>query len=100
MHSGYSNPPRFFSARFPAGQGQCAGFSVHTPDGSPMLRSEFDVSLKRLLGFCGYQTSAFKGHSFRIGVATAAALRGGSDAQIRAAGRGTSEAFKKYIRIA
>ena len=31
------------------------------PDGSPMLRSEFDVSLKRLLGFCGYQTSAFKG---------------------------------------
>ena len=70
------------------------------PDGSPMLRSEFDVSLKRLLGFCGYQTSAFKGHSFRIGAATAAALRGESDAQIRAAGRWTSDAFKKYIRIA
>lgn len=70
------------------------------PDGSPMLRSEFDVSLKRLLDFCGYQTTAFKGHSFRIGAATAAALRGESDAQIRAAGRWASDAFKRYIRIA
>ena len=70
------------------------------PDGSPMLRREFDVALKQLLIFCGYQTSAFKGHSFRIGAATAAALRGESDAQIRAAGRWTSDAFRRYIRIA
>ena len=69
-------------------------------DGSPMLRSEFDVSLKRLLSFCGYQTTSFKGHSFCIGAATAAALRGESDAQIRAAGRWSSDAFRKYIRIA
>ena len=60
-------------------------------DCSPMLRSEFDVSLKRLLGFCGYQTSAFKGNSFRIGAATAAALRGEADAQIRAAGKCTTD---------
>ena len=65
-----------------------------------MLRHEFDVSLKRLLEFCSYQTNAFKGYSFRIGAATAAALRGESDAQIRAAGRWTSDAFKKYIGIA
>ena len=70
------------------------------PDGSPMLRRDFDDSLKQLLVFCGYQTSSFKGHSFRIGTATDAALRGESDAQIRAAGRLTSDAFKKYIRIA
>ena len=70
------------------------------PDGSPMLRREFDVALKQLLIFCGYQTSAFKGHSFRIGAATAAALWGESDAQIRAAGRWTSDAFRRYIRIA
>ena len=69
-------------------------------DGSPMLRSEFDISLKRLLSFCGYQTTSFKGHSFRIGAATAAALRGESDAQIRAAGRWSSDAFRKYIPIA
>ena len=70
------------------------------PDGSPMLRREFDDSLKQLLVFCGYQTASFKGHSFRIGAATDAALRGESDAQIRAAGRWTSDVFKKYIRIA
>lgn len=80
------------------GTGQALLFAY--PDGSPMLRREFDVSLKQLLVFCGYHTSAFKGHSFRIGAATAAALRGESDAQIRAAGRWTSDAFKKYIRIA
>ena len=70
------------------------------PDGSPMLRREFDVALKQLLIFCGYQTSAFKGHSFRIGAARAAALRGESDAKNRAAGRWTSDAFRRYIRIA
>ena len=69
------------------------------PDGLPMLRFEFDASLKQLLRFCGYDTNAFKGHSFRIGAATAAASRGDSDAQIRAAGRWTSDALKKYIRF-
>ena len=68
--------------------------------GSPMLRIEFDVSLKLLLSLYGCQTTSFKGHSFRIGAATAAALRGESDAQIRAAGRWSSDAFRKYIRIA
>ena len=52
------------------------------PDGSPVLRREFDVALKQLLIFCGYRTSAFKGHSFRIVAAMAAVLRDESDAQI------------------
>ena len=69
------------------------------PDGLPMLRVEFDASLKQLLHFCGYDTIAFKSHSFRIGAAIAAASRGDSDAQILAAGRWTSDAFKKYIRF-
>ena len=68
-------------------------------DGSPMLRREFDAILKRLLEFCGLSTKVFKGHSFRIGAATSAALRGESDAQIRAAGRWASDAFRRYIRI-
>ena len=46
-----------------------------------MLRRDFDESLKQLLIFCGFQTSSFKGHSFRIGAAM--------DAQIRAASRST-----------
>ena len=69
-------------------------------NGSPMLSCEFDISLKRLLSVCEYQTTSFKGHKFRIGAATAAALRGESDAQIRAAGRWTSDAVRKYIQIA
>ena len=70
------------------------------PDGAPLLRREFDAALKQLLTFCGLQTSAFKSNSFRIGAASAAALRGESDAQIRAAGRWASDAFRKYIRLA
>ena len=70
------------------------------PDGSPMMRNEFDKSLKLLLLFCGYKTSSFKGHSFRIGAASFAARNGESDAYIRAAGRWSSDAFKKYIRLA
>ena len=57
------------------------------PDGSPMLRRDIDDSLKQLLVLCGYLTQSYKVHSFRIGAATAAALRGESDSQIRAAGR-------------
>ena len=52
------------------------------PDSSPRLWREFHMALKQLLVFCGYQTSAFKGHSFHIEAAMAAALWGESDAQI------------------
>ncbi|KAK2188217.1 hypothetical protein NP493_140g04020 [Ridgeia piscesae] len=44
-------------------------------DGTPMLRREFDFLLKHLLEFCGLSSQVFKGHSFRIGGATSAALR-------------------------
>ena len=69
------------------------------PDGKPFKRREFDTILKELFTFCGFNTAQFKGHSFRIGAATAAAMRGESDAQIRAAGRWASDAFKAYIRL-
>ena len=55
--------------------------------------------LKHLLELCGLSIKVFKGHSFRIGEATSAALRGESDAQIRSAGRWASDAFRKCIRI-
>ena len=69
------------------------------PDGTLMLRREFDVLLKRVLTFCGLSSKLYKGHSFRVGAATESALRGKSDAYIRAAGRWSSDAFRKYIRI-
>lgn len=69
------------------------------PDGTLMLRREFDLLLKRVLTFCGLSSKLYKGHSFRVGAATESALRGKSDAYIRAAGRWSSDAFRKYIRI-
>ena len=38
--------------------GLVAGILFSHPDGSPTLRNEFDVSLKRLLSFYGYQSIA------------------------------------------
>ena len=63
-------------------------------DSTSILRREFDAILKRLLEFCGLSSKVFKGQSFRIAAATSAALRGESDAQIRAAGRWASDAFR------
>ena len=68
-------------------------------DGTPMLWREFGAILKRLLEFCGLNSKVCKGHSFRIGAATSAALRSESDTQIRASGRWASDAFRRYIRM-
>ena len=85
---------KFIQARDPI-----PGILFAYPDGRPMLRYEFE-SLKQLLNVCGYKSTSFKGHSFRIGAATAAVLRGESDVQTRVACRWTSDALRKYIRIA
>ena len=69
-------------------------------DGTPMSREEFDLALKQLLSFAGLSNQVFKGHSFMIGSASEAAMHGESDAQIRVAGRWSSDAFHKYIRLA
>ena len=52
-----------------------AGFLFSQPQGSPMLRNEFDVSSKRILSFCGYQSSSLKAIIYAFGASTAAALR-------------------------
>lgn len=68
------------------------------PSGSPLIRSQFDCSLKRCV-----QASGLKGrylsHSFRIGAATQAALDGVTDSKIRQLGRWRSDAFRRYIRM-
>jgi hypothetical protein len=66
--------------------------------GTPLRRNTFDVTLQRCLRLCNLDSTHYKGHSFRIGAATAAAERGLSDAQIRTMGRWQSNAFLKYIR--
>ncbi|XP_061187281.1 uncharacterized protein LOC133195456 isoform X3 [Saccostrea echinata] len=64
----------------------------------PLTRVKFNHTLKKCLLLCGLDSSKYKGHSFRIGAATAAAFKGCTDTQIRSMGRWQSNAFQKYIR--
>ena len=69
------------------------------PCGSPVTRTFFSEHLKKSLVWAGLSTTVYKGHSFRIGAATTAAMMGVSEDDIQRMGRWKSIAFKKYIRI-
>ena len=69
------------------------------PNGSPISRSFFNQHLHKSLIWAGLSTSLYKGHSFRIGAATTAAIMGVSGDDIQRMGRWKSQAFRKYIRI-
>ena len=66
--------------------------------GEAVSINHFNTALRQALTFCGLDCSRYKSHSFRIGAACHAAEKGFSDAQIRALGRWSSDAFKVYIR--
>jgi hypothetical protein len=68
-------------------------------DKTCVSRSFFSEKLRQCLVFCGYDTKVYKGHSFRIGAASMAAIKGMSESLIQEMGRWKSSAFKKYIRI-
>lgn len=68
------------------------------PQNTAVTRQEFSNILKQSLMFCNLDVNRFKGHSFRIGMASYCASRGMSDSQIRFLGRWKSDAFKYYIR--
>jgi len=70
-----------------------------TSNGHPISRATFTDQLSLALKFCGLNPARYKGHSFRIAVASHAADRGLSDTQIRVLGRWKSNAFRRYIRI-
>lgn len=91
--------PVAFLRDFLSFRGVTSGPFFILQSGNPILRKEFDYSLKLILNFCGLNTDRFKGHSFRIGAASEAASNGKSDAEIRLLGRWASDAFRKYIRI-
>lgn len=69
------------------------------PGGTPVSKSFFGDQLKKSLAWAGLSNSSYKGHSFRIGAATTAAMQGVADEEIQRMGRWKSQAFKKYIRI-
>lgn len=66
---------------------------------TPISRALFNSSLSRILDFVGLDTKLYKSHSFRIGAATTAAAEGIPDQTIKAWGRWSSDAYKRYIRI-
>ena len=69
-------------------------------DDSILRRRSLVRLLKVLLSNAGVDSSLYAGHSFRIGGATDLASRGVPDHEIQAAGRWTSDAFKRYVRFA
>jgi len=69
-------------------------------DTQPALKAWFVGQLKTILEAIDLLQQHYVGHSFRMGVATAAALAGVEDSTIQALGRWHSSAFRTYIQIA
>ena len=67
-------------------------------DGSPLTRYQFDAVLKKTLFESGVGARQYGTHSFRIGAATTAALKGIPAEQIMTMGRWRSDAYLRYIR--
>jgi len=66
--------------------------------GRHLTARRFRFHLKRLLQRTGYNPNCYNTHSFRIGSATSAARAGVRTKTIKAMGRWTSTAYKRYIR--
>ncbi|KAI8494572.1 hypothetical protein Bbelb_277980 [Branchiostoma belcheri] len=79
-------------------RGECAGCLFLLSDGRPVSSDHFSNTLRKCLERAHLDPQAYTAHSFRIGAATHAASSGASDAQLRALGRWSSDAFKSYIR--
>ena len=86
-------------ANYIAVRGQQSGPLFIRPGGHPVSKNVFIENLDLSLAWAGLSYTKYKGHSFRIGAATTAAMQGVSDEQIQRMGRWKSQAFKKYIRI-
>ena len=69
------------------------------PCGTPVSYFYLNSSLKSLLSFIGLDPAVYKGHSFRIEAATAAAARGVLQSVIQSMGRWKTDAVKNYIRL-
>ena len=77
----------------------CKGQLFMHFDNTPLTRFQFSAVLKKSLSFLGIPNARYGSHSFRIGAATSAAMRGVPHEQIQLMGRWKSNAYKSYIRI-
>ncbi len=64
----------------------------------PLTMGQVSAILKKSVGVVGLPVDDFSPHSFRIGAATSAAIRGVPEDSIKLMGRWNSSAFESYIR--
>lgn len=67
-------------------------------NGTPLTRDQFCQMVKKTLHLANIDQSAYSGHSFRIGAASAAAAAGVPAYFIKMLGRWESDAYQLYIR--
>lgn len=67
-------------------------------DGKPLTRARLVVKVKEAITAAGVDASAYSGHSFRSGAATAATSQGIGDATIKTLGRWKSSAYQVYVK--
>ncbi len=80
-------------------KGQDRGPLFKCEDGTPLTRQRLVTLLWHTLSQAGFDCTRYSGHSFRIGAATTAAVKGMSDSMIQTLGRWSSDSFRRYIRI-
>ena len=85
-------------------KGREASFCFSDPlfvkeNGNALDRDFFIRSLRHVLDICGYNSSLYNGHSFRIGASTSAGSINIQDHLIKTLGRWTSDSYCRYIRI-
>ena len=68
-------------------------------DGRPLTRARFAAEVRAALRKAGVDHSKYCTHSFRIGTAITAAVRGIEDSVIKTLGRWESLAYLWYVRI-
>lgn len=81
-----------------AKRGNAPGFLSKFESGKPLTKAKFVASVKEALASAGVDSYKYAGHSFRIGAATTAHLRGIDDAIIKMLGRWESSAYLLYVR--
>ena len=67
-------------------------------DGRPLTRCRFAEEIRNALSRAGVE-SRYYTHSFQIGAATTAAVKGIEDSLIKMLGRWESTAYLQYVRI-
>lgn len=65
----------------------------------PVMRRHFTDHLQKCLYLAGLDHNGYKSHSFRIGAATTAIMKGHTHQQVQEMGRWNSSAFLRYIRV-